>query len=168
MITTYKQHWLNGHRHVVSKWNDNTSLFWHQQTLWPYRYWVSVQFGVQLDELERVTHQWSQQHSVCSRSHENSAQSVSSSVSVGMRRGFAPHFRHLDDLFAPNMCVPGEALTLSTILFRSCWVPFRSPPFSFQHVDDLFRPPWIQRPVVGLECIHWAWSAATARWGQGH
>ena len=44
--------------------------------------------------------------------------------SVGMRRDFAPHFRHLDDLFAP------QNLTLSTILFRSCWVPFRSPPFS--------------------------------------
>ena len=44
--------------------------------------------------------------------------------SVGMRRGFAPHFRHLDDLFAP------QNLTLSPILFRSCWVPFRSPPFS--------------------------------------
>ena len=44
--------------------------------------------------------------------------------SVGMRRGFAPHFRHLDDLFAP------QNLTFSTILFRSCWVPFRSPPFS--------------------------------------
>ena len=41
-----------------------------------------------------------------------------------MRRGFAPHFRHLDDLFAP------QNLSLSTILFRSCWVPFRSPPFS--------------------------------------
>ena len=41
-----------------------------------------------------------------------------------MRRGFAPHFRHLDDLFAP------QNLTLCTILFRSCWVPFRSPPFS--------------------------------------
>ena len=44
--------------------------------------------------------------------------------SVGMRRGFATHFRHLDDLFAP------QNLTLSTILFRSCWVPFRSTPFS--------------------------------------
>ena len=44
--------------------------------------------------------------------------------SVGMRHGFAPHFRHLDDLFAP------QNLTLSTILFRSCWVQFRSPPFS--------------------------------------
>ena len=44
--------------------------------------------------------------------------------SVGMRRGFAPHFRHLDDLFAP------QYLTMSTILFRSCWVPFRSPTFS--------------------------------------
>ena len=41
-----------------------------------------------------------------------------------MRRGFAPHFRHLDDLFAP------QNFTLSTILFRSCWVPFRNPPFS--------------------------------------
>ena len=41
-----------------------------------------------------------------------------------MRRGFAPHFRHLDDLFAP------QNLTMSTILFRSCWVPFRSPTFS--------------------------------------
>ena len=41
-----------------------------------------------------------------------------------MRRGFAPHFRHLDDLFAP------QNLTMSTILFRSCWVPFRNPPFS--------------------------------------
>ena len=44
--------------------------------------------------------------------------------SVGMRRGFAPHFRHLDDLFAP------QNLTMSTILFRSCWVPFRNLPFS--------------------------------------
>ena len=44
--------------------------------------------------------------------------------SVGMRRGFAPHFRHLDDLFAP------QNFTMSTILFRSCWVPFRNPPFS--------------------------------------
>ena len=44
--------------------------------------------------------------------------------SEGMRRGFAPHFQHLDDLFAP------PNLTLSTILFRSCWVQFRSPPFS--------------------------------------
>ena len=44
--------------------------------------------------------------------------------SVGMRRGFAPHFRHLDDLFAP------QNLTMSTILLRSCWVPFRSPTFS--------------------------------------
>ena len=44
--------------------------------------------------------------------------------SVGMPRGFAPHFRHLDDLFAP------QNLTMSTILFRSCWVSFRSPPFS--------------------------------------
>ena len=44
--------------------------------------------------------------------------------SVGMRRGFAPHFRQLDDLFAPLN------LTMSTILFRSCWVPFRNPPFS--------------------------------------
>ena len=41
-----------------------------------------------------------------------------------MRRGFAPHFRQLDDLFAPLN------LTMSTILFRSCWVPFRNPPFS--------------------------------------
>ena len=47
--------------------------------------------------------------------------------SVGMRRGFAPpHFRHLDDPPPP----PPPNLTLSTILFRSCWVPFRSPPFS--------------------------------------
>ena len=44
--------------------------------------------------------------------------------SVGMRHGFAPHFPHLDDLFAP------QNLTMSTILFRSCWVPFRSPTFS--------------------------------------
>ena len=43
---------------------------------------------------------------------------------VGMRRGFASCFRHLDDLFAP------QNFTLSTILFRSCWVPFRSPPLS--------------------------------------
>ena len=35
-----------------------------------------------------------------------------------------PHFWHLDDLFAL------ANLTMSTILFRSCWVPFRSPPFS--------------------------------------
>ena len=41
-----------------------------------------------------------------------------------MRRGFAPHFRYLDDLFAPLN------LALCIILFRSCWVPFRSPPFS--------------------------------------
>ena len=52
--------------------------------------------------------------------------------SVGMRRGFVPHFRHLDDLFA------SQNLTLSTILFRSCWVSFRNP--HFQHVDDLFAP----------------------------
>ena len=38
--------------------------------------------------------------------------------SVGMCRGFASHFRQLDDLFAP------QNLTMSTILFRSCWVPF--------------------------------------------
>ena len=44
--------------------------------------------------------------------------------SVGMQRSFAPHFRHLDDLFVP------QNLTLCTILFRSCCVPFRSPPFS--------------------------------------
>ena len=44
--------------------------------------------------------------------------------SVGMRPGYAPHFRQLDDLFAPLN------LTMSTILFRSCWVPFRNPPFS--------------------------------------
>ena len=44
--------------------------------------------------------------------------------SVGMRHGFAPHFRHLDDLFAP------QNLTMTTILFRSCWIPFRSPTFS--------------------------------------
>ena len=44
--------------------------------------------------------------------------------SVGIRRGFAPQFRHLDDLFAP------QNLTMSTILFRSCWVPFQSPTFS--------------------------------------
>ena len=42
--------------------------------------------------------------------------------SVGMRRGFAPHFRHLDDLFAL------QNLTMSAILFRSCWVPFWKPP----------------------------------------
>ena len=53
--------------------------------------------------------------------------------SVGMRRGFAPHFRHLDDLFAP------KNLTMSTILFRSCWVPYFEAPH-FQHVDDLFAP----------------------------
>ena len=44
--------------------------------------------------------------------------------SVGMPRGFAPHFRHLDDLIAP------QNVTLSSILFRSCWVSFQSPPFS--------------------------------------
>ena len=27
--------------------------------------------------------------------------------------------------------------------------------------------PWCLQPVVGLECIQWGWSAATARWGQG-
>ena len=27
--------------------------------------------------------------------------------------------------------------------------------------------PWCLQSVVGLECIHWGWSAATARWGQG-
>ena len=43
--------------------------------------------------------------------------------SVGMCRDFAPHFRHLaDNLFAP------QNLTMSTILFRSCWVPFQKPP----------------------------------------
>ena len=27
--------------------------------------------------------------------------------------------------------------------------------------------PWCLQSVVGLECIHWGWSAATAQWGQG-
>ena len=58
--------------------------------------------------------------------------------SVGMRRGFAPHFRHLHDLFAP------QNWTMSTILFRSCWVPFRSPTFSACRLS--FCPP--NRPTL--------------------
>ena len=37
--------------------------------------------------------------------------------SVGMRHGFAPHFRHLDDLFAP------QNLTMSTIFTRGQFWP---------------------------------------------
>ena len=69
--------------------------------------------------------------------------------SVGMCCSFAPHFRHLDDLFAPQIwpCLPFHSdlvgscfqsppfsacrrsfcppkLTKSINLFRSCWVPF--------------------------------------------
>ena len=39
---------------------------------------------------------------------------------------------------------------------------------TFKTEKSFIAHPWIQRPVVGLACIHWAWSAATARWGQGH
>ena len=51
--------------------------------------------------------------------------------SVGMRRGFAPHFRHLDDLFAP------QNLTLSTISFRSYWVSILRPLFFLIYINDL-------------------------------
>ena len=69
--------------------------------------------------------------------------------SVGKRRGFAPHFRHLDDLFCPpkfdhvyhfiqiSLGLISKAphfqyvddlfapkLSKSIVLFRSCWVPF--------------------------------------------
>ena len=54
------------------------------------------------------------------------------SVGMRMRRGFAPHSRHLDDLFAP------QNWTTPTISFRSCWVHFEAP--HFQHVDALFAP----------------------------
>ena len=90
--------------------------------------------------------------------------------SVGMRRGFAPHFRQLDDLFAP------QNLTMSTILFRSCWVPFRSPTFSARRRS--FCPPnWpnlsfffqiLLGPVLNFElrtptdfdpeCPPWSWT----------
>ena len=76
LITTYKQHWLNWHRHVVSKWNDNTSLSWHQQTLWPYRDCVSIQFGYSSTKL-RI----SEVNSILFWDHTKRAQSVSSSVS---------------------------------------------------------------------------------------
>ena len=38
--------------------------------------------------------------------------------SVGMRRGFAPHFQYVDDLMPPPQ------LCKSIVLFRFCWVPF--------------------------------------------
>ena len=50
-----------------------------------------------------------------------------------MRRGFAPHFRHVDDLFAP------QNLTMPTISFRSCWFPFRKPPIF--RMKTIFLPP---------------------------
>ena len=27
--------------------------------------------------------------------------------------------------------------------------------------------PWCLQPILGIECIHWGWSTATAWWGQG-
>ena len=42
------------------------------------------------------------------------------------------------------------------------------PCITFKTEKSFIAHLWIQRPVVGLECIHWAWSAATAPWGQGH
>ena len=50
-----------------------------------------------------------------------------------MRRGFAPHFRHLDDLFAP------PNWTVSTIFIQILLGPISKAPH-FQHVDDLFAP----------------------------
>ena len=41
--------------------------------------------------------------------------------SVGMRRGFDPHFHHLN---AYRRSFPLQVWPKSTILFRSCWVPF--------------------------------------------
>ena len=37
------------------------------------------------------------------------------------------------------------------------------PCITFKTAKSFIAHPWIQRPVFGLECIHWAWSAATAR-----
>ena len=37
------------------------------------------------------------------------------------------------------------------------------PCITFEMEKSFIANLWIQRPVVGLECIHWAWSAATAR-----
>ena len=42
------------------------------------------------------------------------------------------------------------------------------PCITFKTEKSVIAHPWIQWPVVGLECILWAWSAATARGGQGH
>ena len=52
--------------------------------------------------------------------------------SVGMRRGFAPHFRHLDDLFAPQIW--------PCLLFYSDLVGSHFEAPHFQHVDALFAP----------------------------
>ena len=59
-----------------------------------------------------------------------------------MRHGFAPYTRHLDNLFVPTPTSPTPHplnLTMSTILTRSCWVPFRKLPI-FSTVDDIFAP----------------------------
>ena len=53
--------------------------------------------------------------------------------SVGMRCGFAPHFRHLDDLFAPLKF--DHVYHFIQILLG----PISKPP-NFQHVEDLFAP----------------------------
>ena len=69
--------------------------------------------------------------------------------SVGMRSGFAPHFQRfcphfqlLDDLFA------SQILTMSTILFRSCWVPFQNPPFSV--CRQSFCPPKLTKYIISF------------------
>ena len=35
------------------------------------------------------------------------------------------------------------------------------PCITFKTENSFIAQPWIQRPVLGLECIHWAWSAAS-------
>ena len=37
---------------------------------------------------------------------------------------------------------------------------------AFLSKHGIQRPYRCSAPIVGLECIHWSWSAATARWGQ--
>ena len=72
--------------------------------------------------------------------------------SVDMRRGFAPHFQHLDDLFAP------QNLTMSSISFRSCWVPFRKPPFS--GCCQMFAPKLTKSIILARSCWVPFWTSS--------
>ena len=39
---------------------------------------------------------------------------------------------------------------------------------SLKTEKKIITHPWCLQSVVGLELIHWGWSAATAQWVQGH